>query len=119
MSDAFYTQMAATALRLLQSYGKTVTLIRGYGDNKDPVTGVEVETDYEELETTGILKLYESSLIDGTRIKVTDRELVVSTEQAPTMADKVKINDVYWSILSVRPVNPAGVPVVYFLQVRS
>lgn len=114
-----YAAMAATALRLLESFGQDVVLKRFTGNSIDPVTGATVAGTDASVTTTGIMKLYASNMIDGTRILATDRELVLSNEQVPVQTDTVTIDGEDWSIVAIKPVSPAGTDLVYFVQVRK
>lgn len=114
-----YDAMAATALRLLQNFGQSVTLVRSTGNSIDPVTGVAVVGTDASVTTTGIMKMYPSFMIDGTRILATDRQIVLSSEQVPVATDTVTIGSEDWSIVDIKTVSPAGTDLVYFVQVRK
>ena len=115
----FYTEMAETALELLTEFGKTVTLVRVTGDTFDPVTGAAVAGSDASVTTTGLIKPYNDSLIDGTRILSGDKELVLSNEQVPTQTDKVTIDGENWAIVNIKSIKPDdATPVVYFCQCR-
>lgn len=111
-----YQNMAATTKRLMDSYGRSITL-RRTTQEYDPITGGTVDST-EDLITTGIVKSYNANLIDGTRIQSGDRELVLTDEQAPQMSDSVVI-DGPWSIVTIETIKPADVVIGYRLQVRS
>ena len=117
---AFYADMAATALELLTEFGKTVTLVRVTGDSYDPVDGSDVAGSDASVTTTGLIKPYNDSLIDGTRILSGDKELVLSNEQVPTQTDKVTIDGENWAIVNIKTIKPDdATSVVYFCQVRK
>lgn len=116
----FYTKMAATALRLLTKFGKTVTLVRVTGDSYDPITGAAVDGTDAPVTTTGLIKPYPDKMIDGTRILSGDRELVLSNEQEPLPTDKVVVGGENWAIVDIKTVKPDdATPVVWFCQVRQ
>lgn len=118
MSDAFYTRMAATASKLLDKFGSTVTVIRNVGSSINPVTGVVTSGSNTTLTAKGLLNKFTDDLIDGTRIKASDRMLMIDATFEPVMTDKPTIAGQNWSIVEIRTVKPANVPVMYALQVR-
>ena len=117
MSD-FYTKMAATASRLIGKYGQAMAIKRVSGGTIDPVTGTVTAGTSSTLATTGILQRYPDSLIDGTRILTSDRLAILAPTAEPAMTDKLAFNGKDWTIASIQTANPAGTPLVYFVQVR-
>lgn len=116
---AFYDEMAATALALLAEFGAPVTLRRVTPGAYDPVTGTAGSSS-ADVSTTGLVREYKASLIDGTRILAGDKEVVLSAEQAPDLNDKLLLGGVAWSIVPpIREVNPADTVICYFVQVRK
>lgn len=116
----FYQDMAAVALELLQEFGASVTLPRESGGSVDPVTGVVTPGSDDTQTTTGLLKPYPDSLIDGTRILATDKMLVLSDEVEPLMTDTPQMGgSTFGSVVSIKTVSPAGTPICYFVQVRA
>ena len=117
--SAFYTGLAATALRLLTKFGTTVTITRTTGQSIDPVTGVVTPGTTANLSTTGLLKKYPDDLMDGTRIMTGDRSLILSNEVEPLLTDNPVIGGESWSVVSIETVKPTSVALVYFVQVRK
>ena len=66
----------------------------------------------------GILRRYPDALVDGTRITASDRELVIDASVTPAMSDLVTIAGQQWTVVGITSSNPAGTPLVYFVQVR-
>lgn len=114
-----YAPIAATALRLLQNFGQSITLVRVSGESTDPVTGVVTSGADASVTTTGIMKMYPQKMIDGTRILATDREMVLSNEHTPVATDQVRIGTEDWTIVDIKTISPAGTDLVYFVQVRK
>jgi len=71
----FYAKMATTALSLLTKFGKSITLVRETGGTYDPVTGATVAGSDASVTTTGLIKPYPDSQVDGVRILSSDRML--------------------------------------------
>lgn len=115
---SFYSGMAATALSLLQKFGQTITLVRKTGDSVDPVTGAVTAGTDASVTTTGVLSKYPDKMIDGERVLVGDRRLILSNEQVPVTSDLVTIGGYDWSIIEIDTVSPAGTDVIYICQVR-
>lgn len=115
---SLYENLAATALRLLAKYGAPTTIQRVTIGAYNPATGT-ASNSTSNLTTTGLVRLYQNKLIDGERVKVGDKEVVLSNEQIPLLSDKIIVDSVPWSIVNIREVNPAGTPIVYFAQIRK
>lgn len=116
--SAFYDNMAATASRLIGKYGQAISIKRTTGGTIDPVAGTVTAGTASTLTTTGILQRYPDSLIDGTRILTSDRLAILAPTTAPTLTDKLTFGSKDWAIVSIQTANPAGTPLVYFVQVR-
>lgn len=110
--------MAATTVALLAKFGTSVVLARVTGASTDPITGVVTPGSDASVTTTGILKPYKDSMIDGVRILASDRELVITNEQAPLPTDKPTLDGEEWAIVNITEMNPAGTVIAYKLQVR-
>ena len=111
--------MAVTASDLITEFGMPVILQRTSGGTFAPVTGQTIGATQSEITARGIQKSYKASLIDGTRIKHGDKLFVLDDSQTPVLSDKVKVGAEYWSIVSIDAVEPAGIALVYFVQVRK
>ena len=114
---SFYSNLAATASRLLTKYGQDVVLKRTTGVTINPVTGVETGSETTIL-TTGILKTYPDNLIDGSRITSSMRMLVLTSAVEPVLSDKVTIQNQDWNIEEIQTANPAGTTLVYMVRVN-
>jgi len=116
MSD-FYNRLANTATRLIIKYGQSLLLVRS-GNSVDPVTGVATSGSGISYKIMGILQTYPDNLIDGTRIKQSDRLVIIDGSIAPLLTDKIKVENQEWNIESLKTSNPAGTKLVHFIQVR-
>jgi hypothetical protein len=113
----FYTTMAATASRLINKYGQVLYLVRS-GDSVDPVTGATTAGSGMNYKIRGILQTYPNNLVDGARIKTSDRLVIIGGTTTPLIADKVRFESQDWNIESIKTSNPAGTALIYFVQVR-
>jgi hypothetical protein len=114
----FYVGLAKVAKDLLTKRGQTITISRSSGSTSDPVTGATTSGTPTNYFPKGILKEYKSTLIDGTRILATDRELVLDDTVEPLMTDTIIIGGESWTPIMPGVNNPAGTPLVYKIQVR-
>jgi len=119
MSEAFYSRLALTAQRLLTNYGSAISIKRVTGDTFDPVTGATTSGTTTTYTPKGIFQRIPDALIDGTRIKSSDRMLVVDSTYAGMISDKVVVDSQDWTITELREVKPnASNNVVTFLTLR-
>lgn len=119
---AFYDRMQQTATKLLDRFGAPAVIHRTIGEVFDPVTGATAPGTEEDHETVGVLVKYSDQEIDGTKIRRGDRRLIIAAEPLsiePTTADRVTANGVQYTIEDAPAANPAGTPIVYYLQVRK
>lgn len=74
----------------------------------------------QEYELTGVATGYSEGLINGTTIQNGDIQLAVLCEVEPTQADKVVVDGLEASIVTVNPVSYTGKDkaIMYKIQVR-
>ena len=116
---SFYADMQATAARLIDQFGRDVVLVRESGGSIDPLTGTATAGTDSSVTVRGIVRRYPNSLIDGTRIQSTDREVVVEAKEQPLMTDRIRIDSNDYLVEEIQTTNPAGTPLVYFIRVRG
>jgi len=113
---SFYGNLASTATRLLTKYGQSLTFRTQ--TTFDPVTGVESGSSADTT-TIGIAQRLPDNLIDGTRIKQSDKLFVIDSSYEPNMSDKLVIGSDLYSIQDIQTSSPAGTDLVYFVRVRK
>lgn len=113
-----YAASAATAVSLLQRFGAAATLKRTTTGAYDPATG-SAPTTVTEHETTAAVLAYPQKFIDGTLIRQGDRRALMAATVEPQAGDALAWQGSDLSIVAVRPVDPAGVAVLYEAQVRG
>jgi len=62
---SFYADMAATAKGLLTEFGKSITLTRTTGEKYNAVSGLLIAGTDASVTTTGLIKPYPDSVVDG------------------------------------------------------
>lgn len=117
---SFYSNLAATASRLLASKGQSVTFSREVSGTLDPVTGIISGATTTTFSGNGAAFDYNNSEIDGTVIKSGDiRLLVEALSTEPEQGDKCTVNSIDYRVMDVSPTNPAGTVVMYEVQLRK
>lgn len=108
--------MAQVATELLTEFGMPISAIRTTRVI-DPVSGV-TSTDSKSISMVGLVKPYEDKLINETSILSADRLMITDYKVEPQINDVVIIYGRSYTLINVTASNPAGVPIVYFSQLR-
>jgi len=108
-----YTNLSATATRLVNSFGKTLKkrTITNSGSDFNP-TQTPNDTDIY-----GVIVSYGQNEIDGTLILTTDKKLL--TTSLLEVDDKVVDGSIVYAIVSINKVQPADVNLLYKVQLRT
>jgi hypothetical protein len=120
---SFYSNLQATASRLLASKGQAVTLQSMQAGTYDPDTSLNTQAAPTAFTLRGVLLDFAAGKEreGGELVQAGDKELYLEAKagQAPKIDDKVVMADgTVYTVLSVGEVNPAGTPVVYDLHLR-
>ena len=113
-----YPATAATATRLLERFGAPATLKRQSGTAYDPATGTSTQT-YTSYATTAAVFAYDQKYIDGTLIQQGDQLAYCAPAVTPEQGDRFTWHGRDYAVVAVKPVAPAGVPVLYEVQLRG
>lgn len=118
-----YTGLNATAVNLIAKYGLAATIIRpGTADTSvyPPTTGTPTSH-----ACTVVIDSYSAmDMAANAGIQAGDVKLLVAVEGldiTPTPADSIKVPSSSakpYSIISVTPIQPGGVPIMYTIQAR-
>jgi hypothetical protein len=114
-----YAKMAATASRLIDKFGAEVVIARTTGGSTDPVTGVVTSGSTTTYRPKGLFQKVADALVDGTRIKHSDRMLILDDTVEPLMTDRPSFQGSTWTPIEILPKNPAGTPICYFVVMRK
>ena len=123
----FYSNLAATAQRLVNQFGGPVTLRRPDAGTYDPVTGEGTAGAPTDYPLKGLLLDYKSigsgmKYAEGTEIRADDKRLLLAAEGlaiTPEPTDRAIVGAVSYQVVNIKKINPAGTPVLYELQVRK
>ena len=120
----FYDRTAATAARLLASYGQPVSITRTSGGTYDPLTGEKTGQTTTTYTPDGVLLNYGGKEAGdlraaGVDIVSTDKKLLCAAfEVDPVVTDTVTVGGLDWTVMRVKTLSPAGAAVLHELQVR-
>lgn len=115
----FYSDLSNTAAGLLSLKGQLLTFSRETTGSYDPKSG-ETQSSASTYTGNGGVFNYKSNQVDGTVIQSGDlRVILEATTTAPKLSDKVTIDGGTYKIVNIETVSPAGVPVIYKLQLRK
>lgn len=114
---SFYSQLAATAAKLIAEKGQDVTLVTELKGAYNPSSGVS-DAGTTASTAKAVITDYPFKAIDGTLIRSGDKQALLSGELDPNDCTAVVIGGARHEIVSVRPVAPGGTPVICKVQVR-
>lgn len=114
----FYEELAETAHEIIEEFGMPIPLKRTTGASNNPVEGTNTPGTTQNFEPKGFALNYKNSLIDGTRIQSGDKLLLLDNSVEPKMADRFTFDGAAWKPIDIIKKAPAGIPIVYFVQVR-
>lgn len=115
------TRARATADKLLDKFGKSITLTSIVEGSYDPATGDMGAGTTTSTTHTAIIKDYNGiDFISGV-VQAGDRKIMIAALGAPTPqpADKVTIDSEVYQVIAVRYVWSGELPALYELQVRK
>jgi len=124
MSAIDYAAIAAEATQVIKDAGSVLTLVSTDGtDVYDPVTGTSTPADPgAETPFNGVMLNIDqkyAQTIGTQNIELQDQLIYMEPSVAvPTIGDKVLIAGETWAVVNVVVISPAGIPVLFILQVR-
>jgi hypothetical protein len=119
MADFNYARTRSTAERLIERFGQAGALRRTTDDGDPFNPGSQTTTDHA---CTFAILDYAKSVVDGTLIRQTDQMAYLSTAGltiAPETTDRLVVGGTAMTIVSVKPLSPAGTVLMWELQVRK
>ena len=116
----FYNEMQAMAARQLNSKGAPLTLTRSTAGAYSPATSSAAVT-LTTFTVTGAVFDFPAVNAPGSDILRGDKKILISAAGLavpPQPSDYLTINGAQHSIINVKTLAPAGVPVLYTAQAR-
>lgn len=117
---SFYAELAQVAQDLLAEYGQETTLTKVTAGVYNPATGTAAETRTPRTVTAAAFD-YETKYIDGTLILSGDKQVFMSVvgNEEPKPGDLLAWMGRDWRVITFKNLAPAGISVLYELQVRG
>lgn len=111
--------LSATVTRLLDSLGEKgfLTLV-SVSKTYNPSTMVETETTVTTA-LSGVSLSSPDNLVDGERIKLTDKYFIIDGAVKPKMQDRIKVAGDEYTIIAINEHNHAGVVQYYEVFARG
>ena len=113
--------LSDTATELMKSLGDEtyVTITRKSGGTFDPVAGITTGETTSVLAAVGVVTKLDSKLIDGTRIKATDKMILLDKGLTPTYTDLITFAGVDHTVADIDEVNHAGITQIWKVICRG
>jgi len=133
---AFYTRIQKRGLAMLKKKGMAIILrreVQGAYNPSTGTTGASTVTLYNclgfiaSIDSAAANQFYSFSMLDKSSIEKDDKMVVISSLSPDgtslgivpdPMMDRLDISNTMYDIVAVIPLSPAGVDVLYALQVR-
>jgi len=124
---SFYSRMQKTSNKLLLGKGQTVTLTHVVPGTYDPATGGVTNTTTTQAGTGAVME-WDARQVDGTLIKIGDKQLLLSPLNtagaaltAPVLGDTVTdaAATVYTLVAPLNTLSPSGTAVLYTCNMRA
>lgn len=118
---SFYADLALTADELLTEFGAGATLSRTVAGGYDPATGISAPESVDVQSITAVCIDYDAKYIDGTLIIRGDKQVFMSAKDVtlPMAGDRFAWQGADYAVIAVAPLAPAGLTVLFELQVRK
>ena len=116
---SFASNLTATALRLLTTYGQSISVTRDVIGAYATATGTVTDSSDTAYSGYGYPQNYNSYLIDGVVIKQQDVLLIFSSTTAPAVDDIFTVSAVAYTAQNVEKITAQGSNIVYQVQLRQ
>lgn len=119
-----YTSLAATAKRLIEKNGRTVTITKMSQTPADPAKPHRARNPAADTSVTptAVVVPFEREQVDGSNVMVDDKMVLVAQESVSGVDlqsfDRLTDGSDEYDIVKVKKVNPGPTSVVYMIQVR-
>lgn len=109
---------AATASRLLARFGAAATIKRTAPGAYDPATGTSTPV-VTQLPTTAVVLAMPQQYVNGTLVLIGDQQALCDPSVPIEQGDALNWRGKDYEVVNVRPVAPAGIPVLFEAQIRG
>ena len=104
---------------ILAEFGQDCIIHRATAPVVDPVSGEVTPGGSQDIPVIGVITDYADKLIDGTNIKRGDRLVYIRAVTEPKQGDVfILASGQQWAMVDFDAVDPAGLALVYALQLR-
>ena len=115
-----YSKSAATALKLLTKFGRTVTRRNYTTGTYNPATGANAVTYADTTWKGALLDFGAGKTVErGGLIQVGDKQLLLEAGASPQLEDHILVGTDEYAIVSIGELNPAGTVVLFDLHLRK
>lgn len=113
--------LSNTATQLMKSLGDEtyVKITRTTGSVFDPVAGTETGGTTSVIDAVGVVVRIDNSLIDGERIKATDKMILLGKGVTPLMTDLITFGGIDNKVIRIEEVNHAGITQLWKVITRG
>ena len=119
----FYTNLEATAARLLAKFGQDIFVTKNAVGLLDPATGVatvnSVTTTEKGVELDFRYRSFGEGFITKTMVQTSNKRVLCTGGSVIEAGDSVVVNSVSYKVVVVKLVNPAGLTLLYDLWVTK
>lgn len=115
---SFATNMQSTALRLLTTYGESVSFTRTVEGEYNPITSEAAPSVTSSYNGYGHPSPYNKNEIDGTVILASDVSLLSYLTTVPIVGDVATLDNVAHRVMNVQKIRAQGLNIIYRLQLR-
>lgn len=116
---SFSSNLYAVGLRLLTTYGQSVSVVRDVIGAYDTAAGTVTDSSDTTYSGYGYPEKYNSYLIDGTLVKQQDIKLTFSSTTTPLINDIFTLDGVAYTAQNVEKITAQGSNVIYIVQLRQ
>ena len=113
--------LSTVATDLMTTLGDAtyIEIIRPSGGTFNPVTGLTTGETTTPIAVVGVVLNVDDDLIDGTRIRASDKRVMLDKAQTPVMTDKIKFDSIEYTIVQIGGFNHAGIQQYWNLIIRD
>ena len=115
----FYSDLAQTALNLIQEYGQAASIVP-VTRSANPATGVVTDTE-GTAQSFYVVEVEAEHAFGGTleNVDLEANYLLADTTYAMNIGQRITYGGKTFTITKIKPLNPAGTVLLYGLEVKS